>query len=80
VDTKRGDSRYRWFRANYGHRCWELDALSPVDLRADVERAIRAVIDWDAWSHSGVTEAAECHSLGTILNNWRSVISGQAPE
>jgi hypothetical protein len=45
VDTKRGDSRYRWFRANYGHWCWELDALSPVKLRADVERAIRAVID-----------------------------------
>jgi hypothetical protein len=79
VDTKRGDSRDRWGRTHDGHRGWELDALSPVDLRADGERAIRAVINGDAWNHSGVREAADGDSLATILHNWRSAISGKAP-
>jgi hypothetical protein len=79
ADTKRGDSRYRWFREQYGARCWEVDALSPVELRADVERDIRALIDWEAWNHLGVIEAAECESLASILQNWRS-ISGQDPQ
>jgi hypothetical protein len=30
---KRKDPRYRWFRTNYGDRCWELDAMDPNDLR-----------------------------------------------
>ena len=32
VSTKTGDARHDWFVENYGVRCWELDALSPVVL------------------------------------------------
>ena len=37
---KRKDPRYKWFRSNYGDRCWELDAMDPNDLRDCVEREI----------------------------------------
>jgi len=45
ADDKRGDPRYRWFVEEYGDRCWELDALSPVTLRERVEAAIVERLD-----------------------------------
>jgi len=37
ADEKRKDPRYAWFVKHYGHRCWELDAMSPVVLRQRLE-------------------------------------------
>src|SRR5262245_49941410 len=45
ASDKRKDPRYRWFRSNYGDRCWELDAMDPNDLRACVEREIVRLIE-----------------------------------
>jgi hypothetical protein len=42
ASDKRKDPRYRWFRSNYGDRCWELDAMDPNDLRDCIEREIRS--------------------------------------
>jgi hypothetical protein len=78
VDTKRGDTRWRWFRERYGARCWELDAMSPVTLRERVASAIAAEIDWPAWERCRSAEAAEQASLATVLDAWRGGISGQA--
>jgi hypothetical protein len=72
---KRGDSRYRWFVENYGHRCWELDALSPPVLRERVEQAIRRYIDWEAWERCAKAEAAEQRSLSDVLSAWGGVAS-----
>jgi hypothetical protein len=44
--TKTGEKKYRWFVERYGHRCWELDALSPATLRDVVEQGIASRIDW----------------------------------
>jgi hypothetical protein len=30
---KKKDARYKWFVRNYGHRCWEIDAMDPNDQR-----------------------------------------------
>ena len=46
---KRKDPRYKWFRSNYGDRCWELDAMDPNDLRDCVEKAIVELIEPVAW-------------------------------
>ena len=46
---KRKDPRYKWFVANYGDRCWELDAMDPNDLRDCVEQAIMELIEPVAW-------------------------------
>ena len=66
ADTKRGDSRWRWFSESYGERCWELDALPPPLLRAKVERATLAIVDLgpgiepEAWQNG----AASCRASG----------------
>jgi hypothetical protein len=78
VETKRNDTRHHWFKSRYGARCWELDALNPVDLRRTVEMRIRAYIDWESWNRCGLAEEAEKATFVTLLGNWRSAISGQA--
>jgi hypothetical protein len=69
ADTKRGDTRWRWFREQYGARCWELDALNPVILREDVEAWIRTLIDWESWNRCGLAEEAEKATFATVLGN-----------
>jgi hypothetical protein len=65
------DPRYKWFRSNYGDRCWELDALDPNDLRACVEEGIKALIEPVAWSRCTAVNEAEQQSLRTILQSWK---------
>lgn len=79
TDESKGDPRYDWFVNRYGQRCWELDALSPVTLRAALDAFIRARLDPAAWRRAATTEAAEIESLSTILNAWPG-ISRQAPK
>lgn len=67
---KRKDPRYKWFRSNYGDRCWELDAMDPNDLRDCVESAIVELIEPVAWERCEVVNRAEQESLKTILGKW----------
>jgi hypothetical protein len=67
---KRKDPRYKWFRANYGDRCWELDAMDPNDLRDCVEEEIKELIEPVAWERCEVVNKAEQESLKTILGKW----------
>ena len=64
---KKKDPRYNWFVANYGHRCWELDAMDPNDLRDCVETAIGELIEPIAWERCEVVNRAEQESLKTII-------------
>ena len=70
ADDKRKDPRYKWFDANHGPRCWELDAMDPNDLRDCVERGIRKLIEPVAWQRCEVVNKAEQKSLRTILDKW----------
>jgi hypothetical protein len=67
---KRKDPRFRWFSRNHGKRCWELDAMDPNDLRDVVEKAIRELIEPEAWARCEVVNRAEQDSLKTILERW----------
>lgn len=67
---KRKDPRYKWFRANHGDRCWELDAMDPNDLRDCVEDHIKALIEPVAWARCEKINEAEQESLRTILGKW----------
>jgi hypothetical protein len=67
---KRKDPRYRWFRANYGGSCWELDAMDPNDLRDCVRDAIVDLIEPEAWGRCEVVNRAEQESLKSILDEW----------
>jgi len=67
---KRKDPRYKWFRSNYGDRCWELDAMDPNDLRDCVEEAIKELIEPEAWRRCETVNQAEQESLKTIIAKW----------
>jgi hypothetical protein len=67
---KRKDPRYKWFVANYGNRCWELDAMDPNDLRTCVEAAIVKLIEPKAWQRCEIVNRAERESLETVLSKW----------
>src|SRR5262249_33191885 len=70
VTDKRKDPRFRWFVANHGDQCWELDAMDPNDLRDCVEHAIRGLIEPEAWQRCETINKAEQESLRTIIANW----------
>ena len=70
VTDKRKDPRYKWFRAKYGDRCWELDAMDPNDLRDCVEAATKELIEPVAWKRCEIVNQAEQESLKTILEKW----------
>jgi hypothetical protein len=78
ADAKRNDPRYRWYVARYGARCWELDAMPPPELRADVEAMIIDLLDRDTWEHSLMVERAEVESLQGVMDAWRASKSRQA--
>lgn len=77
ASDKTGDRRHAWYVANFGTKCWELDALSPVLLRDRIEDEIVARIDMDAWEHSKRIEKAEHDSLTDYLRRYPG-IPGQA--
>jgi hypothetical protein len=71
ASDKKKDPRYAWFVQNHGHRCWELDALDPNDLRETVEAAIKGtILDRDAWERCSTCEEAERESLQQVLARW----------
>jgi hypothetical protein len=70
---KRKDPRYKWFVANHGGECWELDAMDPNDLRDCVERAIRGLIEPTAWARCEIINRAEQESLRHVLDSWKGV-------
>jgi hypothetical protein len=78
LSDKRSDARHDWYARNYGARCWELDAMSPPDLRRRVgARIIGEISDLEAWELSQKAEAAEIETLRIVSDNWRTLISGQ---
>jgi hypothetical protein len=82
VATKIRDPRYRWFVENYGHQCWELDAL-PAPSAQGARPAILSVIDIEAWEHCAKVERAELESIRKFdwpgLFSYQSQNSGDAP-
>jgi hypothetical protein len=71
------DPRYKWFVANHGHQCWELDAMDPNDLRDCVEQEVKKLIEPVAWERCEVVNRAEQASLRTVLEGWPR--KGRAP-
>ena len=72
ASDKKKDPRYDWFVANYGKRCWELDAMDPNDLRDCVEQAILEHIDQEACDRCRIVVKAEKESLRTVLDKWKA--------
>jgi hypothetical protein len=59
VTAKPSDPRFKWFKARYGTRAWEVDALDPNTLRERVRDAILGYIEPHAWARMQLAEQAE---------------------
>jgi hypothetical protein len=70
ASDKKKDPRYKWFVANHGKRCWELDAMDPNVLRDRVEQEIVKLIEPTAWDRCKVVEHAEQSSLRDVMASW----------
>jgi hypothetical protein len=70
ASDKRKDPRYKWFVANHGKRCWEIDAMNPNDLREIVKREIVKLIDPVEWERCKLVNEAERESLETVMSKW----------
>jgi hypothetical protein len=70
ASDKKKDPRYKWFVANYGKQCWELDAMDPNDLRDVVEAAIEDEIEPDAWARCAKVYKAEKESMRTFMESF----------
>lgn len=71
--TKVGDTRYRWFRDNFGSKCWELDAMSPVDLRNRVESSILSMLNMELWHRAIEVENVEKLSMEQFHQSWKNI-------
>jgi hypothetical protein len=78
ASDKKGDPRHEWFVKRFGDRCWELDALDPNDLRACVEKAIKAEIEPTEWARCVTVQKAEQESMRTVLDSW-NIACGNGP-
>ncbi|MFE8032270.1 hypothetical protein [Thiohalocapsa marina] len=76
--AKKDDTRYRWFVEQYGHQCWELDAMDTNILRERIEGEIRSYIDPVAWDRAIEVEAVEVESMHEFHAAWNQSISRQA--
>ena len=72
AESKSGDSRYRWFVSNFGTKCWELDAMSPVSLRDRVEKSIESLLDIESWNRAIEIEAVEKASMEQFHQSWKN--------
>lgn len=73
ADTKKKDPRYKWFMGNFGSKCWELDAMSPVTLRDRVQARILDLIDMDPWDRAIQVEMAERVSMREFFKSWKTI-------
>lgn len=63
LKVKSTDPRAPGFRAKYGNRCVELDALPVVELRRRIQTAVEQHIDSDSWARAINVEKAETQSI-----------------
>jgi hypothetical protein len=64
------DTRYKWFVANYGDTCWELDAMDPRVLRECVEAAIKELIEPVAWARCDHQNKEERENMRFFVERW----------
>ncbi len=79
ASDKSEDTRYGWFVAQYGDDCWEVDAMSPNDMRERLTAEIEALMDMDAWEHAKTIETAEIESMRGFLAGYGSWKSKSGP-
>jgi hypothetical protein len=63
MTAKKTSSRYAGFSERYGDDVWELEALSPKLLAAELKKTNDSVIDLEAYEHERKQEAQDAWHL-----------------
>lgn len=71
--VKDTDSRAPWFEEQYGPDTVELNALPPTELRARISRAIRNLLDKEAWDRAMRAERVEQASIADLVKNFAAL-------
>jgi hypothetical protein len=71
-ESKTSDPRYQWFVQRIRTRCYELDAMSPPDLRARARDTILRLIDRRLWDHAREIERVEVESMHEFGKSWQA--------
>jgi hypothetical protein len=72
--TKTTDSRAAWYLAEYGTKCWELDALDPIVIRDLIQNEIDHIKDDSKWQLAVEEEIVGKARLAAIAANWEDVV------
>jgi len=69
LPVKHSDTRAKAFIEKYGHKCVELDALPPNELKRRIREVIGKNIDVEKWERMYEIEAQEQKTLGDFIEN-----------
>lgn len=71
---KLSDARASGYIKNYGHECWELDALEPSVITELIKNEVTALIDEDVKRRVESQEDLDKRTLGLIEENYEEVM------
>jgi len=71
--AKETDTRYARYVQEFGHECWELDALDPAFIADLIRTEIEALIDHDRWNLAMAEEEQHRAALANASANWAKV-------
>ena len=72
--TKLTDSRAGKYIEDYGHECWELDALEPTVIRGLIQEHIDKIRNKRLWQDAQAEERVGRENLQRISDNWSDVV------
>ena len=71
--AKDTDTRFADYVAQFGHECWELDALPPDVLIGLYEAEIQQILEPAAWDTAVEAEAKAKQVLASLVDRWGTV-------
>ena len=71
--TKLTDSRAQGYIQQFGHKCWELDAINPPDMQALITDKIKSYIDFNKWDATAEAEKEENRVLDELIRMWPTI-------
>mgnify|MGYP001558175962 CR=1 FL=1 len=77
--AKENDKRYAAYVAEYGKKCWELDALEPSVITELIEEAVAKYTDEDRRQELIDLQAEQKKSLACISEHWQTLDAGNGP-
>ncbi|WP_342416245.1 hypothetical protein NST83_01070 [Paenibacillus sp. FSL R10-2782] len=73
--TKLTDSRAPGYIANFGHECWELDALRPDIIESLIRESVNKYCDLELLQEAKVREEEAKRTLRAVAHDWPNIES-----